>query len=97
VIAAYRLARQEVPNLQLALVGSMALDDPESWDVYRQIADEAAGDDLIDIFTNLTGVGSVALREGGAALWATLDGQVHAFCSERCCTEFLRGAGAAGR
>ena len=28
VIEAYRLAREEVPNLQLALVGSMALDDP---------------------------------------------------------------------
>src|SRR6266540_2181384 len=29
VIAAYRLAREEVPGLQLALAGSMALDDPE--------------------------------------------------------------------
>ena len=29
VIAAYKLAKLEVPNLQLALVGSMALDDPE--------------------------------------------------------------------
>jgi len=29
VIEAYRLARREVPGLQLALVGSMALDDPE--------------------------------------------------------------------
>jgi trehalose synthase len=33
VIAAYRLARQEFPKLQLALIGSMALDDPEGWDV----------------------------------------------------------------
>jgi trehalose synthase len=30
VIAAYRLVRHEVPNVQLALVGSMALDDPEA-------------------------------------------------------------------
>ena len=37
VIAAYRLVREEVPDLQLALVGSMALDDPEGWDIYRQI------------------------------------------------------------
>ena len=28
VIAAYRLVREEIPDLQLALVGSMALDDP---------------------------------------------------------------------
>ena len=31
VIAAYRLARERVPRLQLALAGSMALDDPEGW------------------------------------------------------------------
>ena len=35
VIEACRLARQEVPDLQLALVGSMATDDPEGWDMYR--------------------------------------------------------------
>ena len=29
VIEAYRLARSEIPDLRLALVGSMALDDPE--------------------------------------------------------------------
>ena len=37
VIAAYRSVGEEVPDLQLVLVGSMALDDPEGWDVYRQI------------------------------------------------------------
>jgi trehalose synthase len=31
VISAYKLLREEVPDLQLALVGSMALDDPEGW------------------------------------------------------------------
>jgi trehalose synthase len=31
LIAAYRLVKHELPNLQLALVGSMALDDPEGW------------------------------------------------------------------
>jgi trehalose synthase len=33
VIDTYRLVRAVVPDLQLALVGSMALDDPEGWDV----------------------------------------------------------------
>ena len=37
VIAAYRLAREQVPGLQLALVGSMALDDPEGWEIYEQV------------------------------------------------------------
>ena len=35
VIDAYRLVREEIADLQLALVGSMALDDPEGWEVYR--------------------------------------------------------------
>ena len=30
--------------MQLALVGSMAHDDPEGWDYYNQTVDYAAGD-----------------------------------------------------
>jgi trehalose synthase len=62
VIEAYRLAREEVPGLQLALVGSMALDDPEGWDLYRQLQQEAAADRAIKLFTNLTGVGNIEVN-----------------------------------
>ena len=62
VIEAYRLARQEVPSLQLALVGSMALDDPEGWDLYRELQSEAAADHSIKLFTNLTGVGNIEVN-----------------------------------
>jgi trehalose synthase len=62
VIEAYRLARAEVPGLQLALVGSMALDDPEGWDLYRELQREAAADDAIKLFTNLTGVGNIEVN-----------------------------------
>lgn len=62
VIDAYRLARDEIPDLQLALVGSMALDDPEGWDLYRQIQEKAAGDTRIKLFTNLTGVGNIEVN-----------------------------------
>ena len=62
VIAAYRLARQEVPGLRLALVGSMALDDPEGWDVYREIRAASEVDPLIHVFTNLTGVGNIEVN-----------------------------------
>ncbi len=62
VIAAYRRVRQEVPQLQLALVGSMALDDPEGWEVYQQIRAESAADPLIHVFTNLTGVGNMEVN-----------------------------------
>jgi trehalose synthase len=62
VIDAYRLVREDIGELQLALVGSMALDDPEGWDVYREVSDAAEGDPLIHIFTNLTGVGNVEVN-----------------------------------
>jgi trehalose synthase len=62
VIDAYRLVREEIGDLQLALVGSMALDDPEGWDVYRQVSEAANHDPLIHIYTNLTGVGNVEVN-----------------------------------
>ena len=62
VIEAYRLVREEVGGLQLALVGSMALDDPEGWDVYREVSEAANHDPLIHVYTNLTGVGNVEVN-----------------------------------
>ena len=62
VLAAYRLVREEIGELQLALVGSMAFDDPEGWEVYRQVAEHAAGDPQIHLYTNLTGVGNVEVN-----------------------------------
>jgi trehalose synthase len=62
VIEAYRLIKAEVPGLQLALAGSMALDDPEGWEIYRQIQESAKNDPHIHLFTNLTGVGNVEVN-----------------------------------
>ena len=62
VIAAYRLVREEIPELQLALVGSMALDDPEGWEVYSQLSEHAESDPLIHIYTNLTGASNVEVN-----------------------------------
>ena len=62
VVAAYRLVRQRIPHLQLALVSSMALDDPEAWDIYEQIREHTADDRLIHVFTNLVGVGNVEVN-----------------------------------
>ena len=36
VIDAYRLVKESYPDVQLALVGSMAHDDPEGWDYYNR-------------------------------------------------------------
>jgi trehalose synthase len=62
VIAAYRLLKQEVPDLQLALVGSMALDDPEGWAIYREIVQASHDDPDVHLFTNLTGVGNIEVN-----------------------------------
>ncbi|MEX1254687.1 MAG: glycosyltransferase [Dehalococcoidia bacterium] len=62
VIEVYRRVREEVPDLQLALLGSMALDDPEAWDIYRAIMDETKDDPEVHVFTNLTGVSNVEVN-----------------------------------
>jgi trehalose synthase len=59
VIEVYRLVRKEVPGLQLALIGSMASDDPEVWEMYGKIVAEMRGDDDIHVLTNLIGVGDM--------------------------------------
>lgn len=62
VIRVYQQARQQVPGLQLALLGSMASDDPEAWELLRQVR-EAAGDDPdITIGTNLTGISNIEVN-----------------------------------
>ena len=62
VLQAYRLVRQEVPDLQLVLAGSLAKDDPEGWDIYRAIRNEAGQDPRIHVFTNLVGVGNIEVN-----------------------------------
>jgi trehalose synthase len=62
VIQAYRLVKAERPEVQLALVGAMAGDDPEGWAIFETINAEAAHDSDIYVFTNLTGVGNMEVN-----------------------------------
>jgi trehalose synthase len=62
VIDAYRAVREDYPGVQLALVGSMAHDDPEGWDFYNQTVAYAQGDPDIYILSNLNNVGSVEVN-----------------------------------
>ncbi|PKB83551.1 MAG: glycosyl transferase family 1 [Chloroflexi bacterium] len=51
VIDAFRIARESVPGLQLALLGlSQATDDPEGVKVFKTVADHAAGDPDIHLY-----------------------------------------------
>jgi len=62
VIDAYRTVKQRYPGVQLALVGSMATDDPEGWDFYNRTVDYADGDPDIYILSNLNNVGGVEVN-----------------------------------
>jgi len=62
VIRAYQIAKKKVPELQLALVGSLAGDDPEGWQIYAAIHEEANKDPDIYVFSNLTGVGNMEVN-----------------------------------
>jgi trehalose synthase len=62
VIDAWRIVREKHPNLQLALVGSMAHDDPEGMEYYEQTVAHAEGDPDIHILTNYNNVGAVEVN-----------------------------------
>ena len=62
VIEVFRGVREKVPGVQLALVGQMALDDPQGWQMYDHVLAESAGDDDIHVLTNFTGIGSMEVN-----------------------------------
>jgi trehalose synthase len=62
VIDAYRVVKQQVPEVQLALVGSMATDDPEGWEFFNSTMAYADGDPDIHILNNLNSVGAIEVN-----------------------------------
>jgi trehalose synthase len=62
VIDAYRIVTEEMPDVQLALVGSMATDDPEGWQFFNSTLEYAGGDTDIKILNNLNQVGSIEVN-----------------------------------
>jgi trehalose synthase len=62
VIAAWRMVRARRSEVQLALVGSMAHDDPEGWEYYNRTVEAAGGDPDVFILSNLNNVGSVEVN-----------------------------------
>jgi len=62
VIDAYRDVTKEVPEAQLALVGSMATDDPEGWEFFQKTFEYADGDPDIKILNNLNNVGAIEVN-----------------------------------
>jgi trehalose synthase len=62
VIDAYRIVTEEMPEVQLALVGSMATDDPEGWEFFNSTMAYADGDPDIHILNNLNSVGAIEVN-----------------------------------
>jgi trehalose synthase len=62
VIDAYRAVREQRPDVQLALVGSMATDDPEGWQFFNSTIEHADGDPDVKILNNLNNVGSIEVN-----------------------------------
>jgi trehalose synthase len=62
VIDAYRAVTAEIPEVQLALVGSMATDDPEGWEFFHRTYRYADGDPDIKILNNLNNVGAIEVN-----------------------------------
>jgi trehalose synthase len=59
VIDAYRVAKEHIPEVQLALVGSMASDDPEGWYYLDKTIRYAGQDTDIYVLHNYHGVGAL--------------------------------------
>jgi trehalose synthase len=62
VIDAYRRVNEEVPEVQLALVGSMATDDPEGWEFFQRTYEYAGSDPDVKILNNLNNVGAIEVN-----------------------------------
>src|SRR6185369_4374187 len=62
VIDAYRIVKEKMPEVQLALVGSMASDDPEGWDYFNATVAHADGDPDIHILNNFNNVGAIEVN-----------------------------------
>jgi trehalose synthase len=62
VIDAYRQVTEKVPEAQLAMVGSMATDDPEGMEYFQKTFEYADGDEDIKILSNLNNVGAIEVN-----------------------------------
>jgi trehalose synthase len=62
VIDAYRLVTERMPEVQLALVGSMATDDPEGWEFFQRTFEYAGSDPDVKILNNLNNVGAIEVN-----------------------------------
>jgi trehalose synthase len=62
LVDVYRSVKTVHPGVQLALIGSMASDDPEGWEYLDKVIDYVGGDPDVFVLSNLDNVGSVEVN-----------------------------------
>jgi trehalose synthase len=60
-IEAFSLAKEELPQLQLALAGELDSGDPEGWRVLKEVSDYAESTADVHLLTSYEGVGNLEL------------------------------------
>jgi trehalose synthase len=62
VVDVYRTVKREYPDMQLALVGSLASDDPEGVEFLEKVIEYSGNDPDVFILSNLDNVGAVEIN-----------------------------------
>jgi len=62
LVDVYRAVKQVHEGVQLALIGSMASDDPEGWEYLERVIDYVGEDPDVFVLSNLDNVGSVEVN-----------------------------------
>lgn len=59
LIRCFYHVKDHVPDLQLGIIQSLTIDDPETFSILRKVDVEAAKDEDIHVFTNMDGFGDI--------------------------------------
>lgn len=62
VVDAYRIAKKDIPGLQLALVGALAFDDPEAAQIIEEVNQHIGSDNDVALLSNLDGVAELEVN-----------------------------------
>lgn len=62
VIEVYRKVKNHVPGLQLALLGHLAMDDPQGSQMYQEVLMASRDDPDVHLFTNYTAASSIEVN-----------------------------------
>jgi trehalose synthase len=62
VVDVYRSVKAVHEDVQLALIGSMASDDPEGWEYLEKVIEYVGGDPDVFVLSNIDNVGSVEIN-----------------------------------